>query len=203
MLRHECCAPALSHPKGKPLQIIEAILELPLRRADLVACPPPSAKPACCNKRTMKHPCRSHWMRVRLRAALLRMGEEEHVLLLTLHHIIADGWSIGVLIREIASLYTSSCEGAATTLAPLPVQYADFAMWQQQWLSGAELDRQLDYWRTQLADAPLTLALPTSHPRPAVLSSQGAQFSFTLPAEPARQLARKTHTALHGTGGCL
>src|SRR5207244_3653475 len=91
-----------------------------------------------------------------LRAALLRLGPEEHVLLLTLHHIVADGWSLGVLVREVAALYPAALAGdpAGAGLPPLAVQYPDYAVWQRGWLSGEVLARQLGYWRARLAGAP-------------------------------------------------
>jgi hypothetical protein len=94
-----------------------------------------------------------------LRAGLLRLGEEEHVLLVTMHHIVSDGWSLGVLVREAASLYGELTGGGAAGLAELRVQYADYAVWQRRWLEGGEMERQLDYWRGQLAGAPGSLAL--------------------------------------------
>ena len=100
-----------------------------------------------------------------LRVKLLRISSVQHVLLVTMHHIVSDGWSIGVLTRELAALYESYRTGSEATLAPLPVQYSDFARWQREWLSGEVLERQLGYWRKQLADAPPILALPTDRPR--------------------------------------
>src|SRR5262249_36152720 len=106
--------------------------------------------------------------------------EREHVLLLTLHHIVTDGWSIGVLAREITTLYQAQVKGEPSDLPELPLQYADYALWQRQWLQGAVLDEQLAYWRKQLADV-LPLELPTDHPRPAVKTHRGASQSLLLP----------------------
>ncbi|HZF12188.1 MAG TPA: amino acid adenylation domain-containing protein, partial [Thermoanaerobaculia bacterium] len=127
-----------------------------------------------------------------LRAALLRPSAEEHVLLLDLHHIAFDGWSVGVLVRELAALYAAhaaSTEGSPSPLPPLVVQYADFAAWQRDWLRGAVLDAQLGYWRERLAGAPAALALPTDRPRPAVRSGRGAVQPVRLPATLAGALA--------------
>jgi len=108
-----------------------------------------------------------------LRARLLRLGPAEHVLLLSLHHIVSDLWSMGVLVRDMATLY------AGAALPPLPVQYADFAVWQRAWLQGAELERQITFWRDRLAGAPPELDLPTDRPRPATQSVRGASLPFS------------------------
>jgi amino acid adenylation domain-containing protein len=114
-----------------------------------------------------------------LRTRLLRLGEEEHVLLCTMHHIGSDGWSLGVFFREVAALYEAYCLGAASPLSELGVQYADYAVWQREWLQGEVLEEQLSYWREQLRDAP-ALELPVDRPRPAVLKSRAAVRSFVL-----------------------
>jgi amino acid adenylation domain-containing protein len=117
-----------------------------------------------------------------LRALLLKLSDEEHVLIITLHHIAADGWSIGVLFRELIALYRNSVTGQATSLPALPVQYADYAVWQRQWLQGEVLEELLSYWRNQLAGAPQILRLPTDKPRPSVQGFRGAHETLTLPA---------------------
>src|SRR2546423_1876441 len=101
-----------------------------------------------------------------LRANLLRLGEAEHVLLLTIHHIVSDGWSIGGFVRELAALYEAYMTGRPSPLPSLPIQYADFAAWQREWLQGEVLEEQLAYWRRQLADAPPLLELPNDRPSP-------------------------------------
>jgi amino acid adenylation domain-containing protein len=114
-----------------------------------------------------------------LRARLLRLGEKTHVLVLTLHHIISDGWSTGVLMRELSALYGTCCRGEPSSLPALPIQYADYAIWQRDWLQGEVLEKQLSYWREQLKDLSV-LDLPTDRPRPAMQSSRGAQVQFEL-----------------------
>ncbi|HEY0606234.1 MAG TPA: amino acid adenylation domain-containing protein, partial [Herpetosiphonaceae bacterium] len=114
-----------------------------------------------------------------LRAILLTLASDEHVLLLTLHHIVADGWSWGVLFRELSALYAAHTTGATAALPELPIQYADYAVWQRDWLQGDVLEAQLNYWRHQLS-ALEPLQLPTDHPRPPVPSSKGSSHSFTL-----------------------
>ncbi|MBP1473179.1 amino acid adenylation domain-containing protein [Frateuria sp. MAH-13] len=115
-----------------------------------------------------------------LRAELLQVGVDEHVLLTNMHHIISDGWSIGVLVSEFVAHYTASVQGTSVTLAPLPIQYADFAQWQRQWLQGSLLQRQQSYWREQLGGLPPLLTLPTDRPRPPVQGMAGASHAFTL-----------------------
>ncbi|HEX6240670.1 MAG TPA: condensation domain-containing protein, partial [Polyangiales bacterium] len=117
------------------------------------------------------------------RAALLRLGAEEHVLLLSMHHIVSDGWSIGVLDRELWALYEAYREGRESPLPELAVQYADYAVWQREHLRGERLERQLSYWRERLAGAPELLELPTDHPRPAVQTFRGASERIALSAE--------------------
>jgi amino acid adenylation domain-containing protein len=137
-----------------------------------------------------------------LRASLLRLGDQEHVLLLTIHHIISDGWSIGVFFREAIILYNAFREGKASPLSELKVQYADFAAWQQEWLQGAILDKQLAYWRNQLAGAPFVLDLPADHPRPPVQTYRGSVSPFTVPlevTEALRELSQREGTTLFMT----
>ncbi|HEX2189470.1 MAG TPA: amino acid adenylation domain-containing protein, partial [Longimicrobiaceae bacterium] len=117
------------------------------------------------------------------RAALLRLGEEEHVLLLSMHHVVSDGWSMGVLFRELSSLYAAYREGGESPLPELAVQYADYAVWQREQLAGAVLDRQLAYWKERLAGAPELLELPTDRPRPAVQTYRGANVPVELPPQ--------------------
>jgi amino acid adenylation domain-containing protein len=117
------------------------------------------------------------------RAALLRLGEEDHVLLLSMHHIVTDGWSLGVLFRELSMLYAAYREGGESPLPELPVQYADYSVWQREQLAGEVLDRQLAYWKERLAGAPELLELPADHPRPAVKAYRGASVPVELSPE--------------------
>jgi amino acid adenylation domain-containing protein len=133
------------------------------------------------------------------RATLIRLSPEEHVLVLVMHHVVSDGWSMGVLMRELSSLYASHHEGSASTLPELPIGYADFAVWER--LQSAGLEKQLSYWKTRLEELPI-LNLPTDRPRPAVLSSAGALHAFELDAETTsklRSLARREGSTLHMT----
>src|SRR6185295_5956898 len=99
-----------------------------------------------------------------LRFTLVRLADEEHALVFALHHVVFDGWSTGVLARELSALYAGFAEGREPSLPDLPVQYADFAAWQRGWLRGEVLDAQVAYWRERLADAPPLLDLPTDRP---------------------------------------
>ncbi|MEG4809778.1 amino acid adenylation domain-containing protein [Microcoleus sp. F8-D3] len=122
-----------------------------------------------------------------LRGEVLQLGETEYVLLLTMHHIISDGWSLRVFVRELTELYQAFCTGRPPVLPELPVQYADFAVWQRQWLTGEILETQLHYWKEQLKNAPNLLELPTDRARSAVQTFRGgyyyAAFSKELSAE--------------------
>jgi amino acid adenylation domain-containing protein/non-ribosomal peptide synthase protein (TIGR01720 family) len=124
-----------------------------------------------------------------MRATLLRLREERHIGLFTLHHIVADGWSMGVLVRELGELYSSLAQGRPPALPALPVQYADFAAWQRQWLRGEALEAQLAYWRECLEGAPGVLELPLDRPRPAAQSTRGATVHARIPEELSRRLA--------------
>ncbi|HVR08520.1 MAG TPA: condensation domain-containing protein, partial [Thermoanaerobaculia bacterium] len=116
------------------------------------------------------------------RARLLRLGEHEHLLVLVTHHIVADLWSFGVLIGELSSGYDAARAGRRQPLAALPLQYADWSVWQRSWLTGEVLERRLAYWRRQLAGAPQVLELPADRPRPAAQRFRGALLPFSLPA---------------------
>jgi hypothetical protein len=117
------------------------------------------------------------------RVLLLRLGQDDHILVLSMHHIVSDGWSRGVFYRELSMLYQAYTQGNPSPLSELPIQYADFAVWQRQWLQGEVLENQLSYWKKQLAGAPALLHLPTDRPRPAVQSYRGAVQSIDLSQE--------------------
>jgi amino acid adenylation domain-containing protein len=122
------------------------------------------------------------------RVSLLSLGAEDHVLLITMHHMVSDGWSIGILVQEFATLYRTYIAGDASPLPDLPVQYADFATWQREWLQGEVLEKQLIYWRNQLADSSHVLDLPTDRRRPPVPSYRGAHESVVVSASLTHQL---------------
>ncbi|MEM8531993.1 MAG: amino acid adenylation domain-containing protein, partial [Chloroflexota bacterium] len=131
------------------------------------------------------------------RAALWQVSPDETVLVFILHHIIGDGWSQSILLSDLAAFYASHVQQTSPTLAPLPIQYADYAVWQRQWLSGPVLESQVAYWRRQLADLP-TLQLPTDHPRPAIPSYRGADLRVLLDPDIANQV-RGVAQQMNGT----
>ncbi len=127
------------------------------------------------------------------RTLLLALDAEEHVLALGLHHIAADGWSIGILVREVAAAYQAAVRGTPSPLPELPVQYADFAAWQRSPAAAADFARQLAYWRERLAGAPPSIELPTDRPRPAVQSYRGARCTALVERPLAERLAALAH----------
>jgi amino acid adenylation domain-containing protein len=122
-----------------------------------------------------------------LRCKLLQIDTQEHILLFTIHHIVFDGWSTGVLIKELAALYSAFSQNQTSSLPALPIQYADFAVWQRQHLQGEKRETLLTYWKQQLANLPV-LELPTTRPRAEVKTNRGASHSFVIPATISQQL---------------
>ncbi|HEV8583000.1 MAG TPA: amino acid adenylation domain-containing protein [Thermoanaerobaculia bacterium] len=182
--RHEALRTTFPSFDGEPYQAIAPAALFPLPMVDLQGLEEPirSAEVAALIRADAVRPF-DLGAGPLFRTALLRLAPERHTLLLTMHHIVSDGWSIGVLLREITALYESFTAGGTSPLPELPVQYADFAVWQRQWLSGEALSRQLEYWRRQLAGSPAGLELPIDLPRPAVQTFNGAGCSAELPAE--------------------
>ncbi|MCB4424428.1 amino acid adenylation domain-containing protein [Xenorhabdus nematophila] len=137
-----------------------------------------------------------------IRGQLLQLTDEEHVLLLSQHHIISDGWSIGVLVHELGALYQAAFHGHDNPLPPMPIQYADYAVWQREWLQGNALTQQRDFWCTQLEGAPALLDLPTDRPRPSVQTYAGSQipveFDTTL-LNALKSLGQRHNTTLFMT----
>ncbi|MGF1489500.1 MAG: amino acid adenylation domain-containing protein, partial [Prochloraceae cyanobacterium] len=136
------------------------------------------------------------------RVTLLRLSEREQILLLMMHHIISDGWSIGVLIRELTTLYLSYSQQKPSPLPEIPVQYADYAVWQRNYLQEKILENQLNYWKQQLANIPPLLNLPTDRPRPPIQTYQGESFTIKIAPELSNKikaLAKKSGTTLYMT----
>jgi amino acid adenylation domain-containing protein/thioester reductase-like protein len=125
-----------------------------------------------------------------IRATLLVLSQTEQRLIVCMHHVVSDGWSMSVFVSELQALYNAYSQGKPSPLLPLPIQYADFALWQRQWLQGEVLRSQLSYWKQQLANAPTFLPLPTDRPRPAVQTFNGAYLEFALSAELTQQLTK-------------
>lgn len=137
-----------------------------------------------------------------LRVSLLRLSEEHHILMLTMHHIVSDGWSIGVMVREVAELYEAFCAGRPSPLPELPIQYADFASWQRRWLQGSVLETQLDYWRRELSGKLPDSPLAGDRVRPAVSSFAGVTRTFEISkslAEQLKEVSRREETTIFMT----
>ncbi|MEO5330729.1 MAG: amino acid adenylation domain-containing protein [Magnetococcus sp. YQC-5] len=129
-----------------------------------------------------------------LRATLIRLGDESHVLLFTFHHSAADGWSIALFIGELAQLYNAFLQGQPSPLPELPIQYADYSQWQRQWLKGAVMETQLDYWKKQLAEPPVLLELPTDRLRPPVQTFHGNDIYFQMDATTSQKVSELSRT---------
>ncbi|MBU6352221.1 MAG: amino acid adenylation domain-containing protein, partial [Chloroflexi bacterium] len=181
--RHELLRTTFALVDGQPVQIVSAHSELSLDRVDLCALAVEERVQEVQRQTAAaaRH-CFSLEQGPLLRVVLLCLAPDEHLLLLTLHHIVADGWSMGILVRELGVVYTAMLAGEVSPLPELQIQYADFAVWQHEWLSGSVRTEQLRYWTTKLAGAPTILELPSDRPRPPVQSLRGARFSFELSA---------------------
>ncbi len=186
--RHESLRTSFPAHRGRPLQVIAKELDLPLPEVDLGVLGA-SEREAATHRLVTEEAHRAMDLERGpvVRARLWKLAAEDHVLLLNLHHVVADGWSLAVLNRELTALYRAFTRGEASPLRELPVQYADFSAWQRQWLVGEALERQVSYWKGRLEGLP-TLQLPTDHPRPAVSSYQGANHYFVIGEELAEGL---------------
>src|SRR5690606_3291385 len=193
--RHESLRTTFHEVDGRPVQRIHAPAPFALPITDLSGLAP-EEREAEVRRRAAEEASRPFDLEQGplFRAELLRLADDEHVLLLGMHHIVSDGWSFGVLTRELGTLYRAFASGEPSPLAELPIQYADFAVWQRSWLQGRTLEgsvlqRQLDYWTRQL-DGLATLQLPTDRPRPPVQTYNGDAVALSLPTELARALGR-------------
>ena len=179
--RHEIFRTTFPMVDGKPVQVIAPPTTLTLPVEDLQGL---SAQEQTAQIRQMAKSFASKPFSLALgplvQFTLLQLGSQEYVLLLKMHHIVYDGWSHGIFIHELSQLYEAFTKGLPNPLAELPIQYADFAVWQRQWLTGVVLNQQLNYWKQQLADAPLVLELPTDRPRPPVQTGRGGVECFQL-----------------------
>ncbi|WP_164002735.1 non-ribosomal peptide synthetase, partial [Pyxidicoccus caerfyrddinensis] len=184
--RHESLRTTFREDSSAPVQVIAPPAAVPLDVVDLRHLPE-DAREAEARRLATAEALRPFHLSTGplLRASLLRLKAHEHVLLVTMHHIVSDGWSLGVLVRELVALYGAFSSGRPAALPPLPVQYADYAVWQRQWLKGEVLERQLGWWRKQLEGAPAALELPTDFPRPPVRSFRGDAVPVLLPISKA------------------
>jgi acyl carrier protein len=191
--RHEALRTTFAAVDGEPVQVISPVTDVDLPIDDLTTLPEAEREDEA--KRRARQEARSPFDLERgplFRAKLLRLGEEEHLLLLTMHHVVSDGWSMGVFWRELGALYEAFSEGKPSPLAELPIQYADYALWQRQWLTGEVLDSQLTYWKERLAELS-PLELPTDRPRSAAQTHRGASQELLLSeslTEALKDLAR-------------
>jgi len=191
MQRHESLRTSFHVVDGAPVQVINRYQEVSLPLIDLSDLPEEQREADAVLLSSQQSQLRFDLSAGPLmRVCLLRLNQQEHVLQLTLHHLIADGWSVAVLARETRALYEAVCQDQPSPLPALEIQYADFALWQREWLQGDLLAGQIDYWRRQLAGAPPALELPTDQTRPALQSFRGSQIGFTL----ARALTQELHS---------
>ena len=184
--RHESLRTTFCVVDGEPRQVVHSAMRFELRVVDLRHEPPARRQTRTVELAT--EDARRPFDLERgplLRCAVVTRSLVDHVLLLSLHHIVADGWSMGILARELTALYQAQLYKRPAMLPPLPIQYADFAVWQRQWLGGGVLERQLDHWSRLLADLPV-LDLPCDRPRPPVLSYRGAYHPLAWPATLSR-----------------
>ncbi len=182
--RHESLRTTFTDRGGKPVQIISAESNFKITHKDL------SDLPQKESEQKLKSLAKEDALKPfdlavgpLFRVALIKLPSEKYAILFNMHHIISDGWSVSVLISEIVQLYAAFSHGQPSPLAELEIQYADFAHWQQNWLQGETLEKQIRYWKEKLSDAPPLLELPADHPRPAVQTVNGAKEAFELDAE--------------------
>ena len=197
--RHEALRTTFAAVDGEPVQVISPAIDTKLPVEDLSGLP--QAEREAEAKRLALEEKRRPFDLERgplFRARLLRLGRGRARAAGEMHHIVSDGWSMGVFWRELGALYEAFSRGEPSPLAELPIQYADYALWQRRWLTGEVLEEQLGYWKEQLAELPV-LELPTDHPRPAVQTHRGARRSLTLPeslTQALKELSRQEGTTL-------
>jgi amino acid adenylation domain-containing protein len=179
--RHEALRTTFDFREGQPVQVIGAEHSIPLRHIEVTHLSEAEQQGQLQDllREQVLQPFDLRKGPL-LRITLVRRATEDHVLVMAMHHIVSDGWSMNVLVRETIALYQAFSSGRVPDLPPLPVQYADFAVWQRNWLQGEVLAQQLEYWKQQLGDDPAVLELPTDRPRPAVQTHNGADFTFSF-----------------------
>ena len=179
--RHEALRTTFAAVDGQPVQLVARSHRLALPVVDLSVLPEREREARALRLATEEAQRPFDLARGPLvRATVLRLNREEYIFLLTMHHIVSDGWSMGIFWKELSTLFSAFAAGKPSPLPELPVQYADFAVWQREWLQGEVLETQWRYWKTQLADLPV-LQLPTDRPRPAVQTFRGVTHSLKLP----------------------
>ncbi|HEY4595200.1 MAG TPA: condensation domain-containing protein, partial [Thermoanaerobaculia bacterium] len=191
--RHESLRTRFVEEEGEPWQVIAEPAPVPLPLCDLSSLPDAMREEEV--RRIAAETVRRPYDLARgplVRCVLLRLGDREHALLTGMHHIVSDGWSIGIFVRELGELYRALAAGAPASLPVLPIQYADFAAWQRQWLSGTVLAEHLAWWTGQLTGAPQVVDLPLDRPRPAVQSYRGNHVDLRLENALKESLERLT-----------
>ncbi|MBC1218414.1 condensation domain-containing protein, partial [Nostoc sp. UCD120] len=173
--RHEVLRTNFHTINEQPVQVIADSLTLSVPVVDLTELPE-SEREIACQQLAKMQAAQAFYLASSplIRACVVKLKELEYALLLTVHHILVDGWSTGILMRELATIYSALCNNLSPELPELPIQYADFAIWQRQWLQKEVLQTQLDYWKQLLKNAPTLLELPTDRPRPAIQNYRGA-----------------------------
>jgi amino acid adenylation domain-containing protein len=191
--RHETLRTRFRSVSNQPVQIIVEAQPFKLPVEDLSDLPT-NAREQVASERITREGERPFDLKDEdlMRARLYRLADDEHLLLLSLHHIIADGWSLGVLVREVSALYKAHLAGVPSPLEELSIQYVDFAHWEREWLAGDRLEAQLSYWKRQLGGTLPLPSLPTDLPRPAVLKHHGAQLTQNLSADLVSSLKELT-----------
>jgi amino acid adenylation domain-containing protein len=201
--RHESLRTVFTISEGKPVQVIRPATDLPfsLQTHDL-------------RVSSDKHRKLENFQELEtsrafdlsngplIRGCLIQLGDDQHVLLITMHHIVSDGWSMGVFIRELTSLYTTAISGGLSPLPDLDIQYVDYAVWQRRWIEGQVLGEQLLFWTQALEGAPPLLDIPKDHPRPPEFTFEGANYQFVLEhrlATGLRNLCRRFSTTVFMT----
>lgn len=180
--RHEILRTTFTAVDGEPMQVVHATRPVSLPVADLSGLELPNREAEALHlaAEEARRPF-DFTQGPLMRAMLLRLGEQEHVVLLTTHHIVSDAWSLSVLAREVSALYEAFSQGHSSPLAELAIQYADYSIWQRAWLQGEVFEEQLLYWKQQLNGAPNVLEFPTDKPRPATQTFKGATESLLIP----------------------
>jgi amino acid adenylation domain-containing protein len=200
--RHESLRTRFRSIEGRPVQVVLPRCAFRVPLVDLTSVPE-GEREAAAARRAKEEGSRPFDLATAplLRVCLLRLSKREHVLVIAMHHIVSDGWSLGILVQELAAFYEEARGGRPAALPELSIQYPDFAAWQREWLTGDRLESQISYWRSQLSGLP-ALELPTDRPRPAVQSYRGGRHSVVFPRpllEAARDLARREGATLYMT----
>ena len=201
--RHEVLRTTFSTEAGRPIQVVHPQMQISLPVVDLTDQSPEDREPEAARLATLEavtpFDLRADPM---VRASILKLGDAHHVMLITMHHIASDGWSLGIFFRELTALYEAYSRGRPSPLRPLAIQYADFAVWQRDYLQGTRLENLLKYWRAQLAGAPPILELPSDRSRPGIQDFRGAAYAVNISKriiDAVKRVAREADATLFMT----